>query len=270
MIVSALLHSDRRGDRGALLARRGGRLRRPGDHHGGPLLGRVGRPRVDGAHAAVAGLRQARPVLGAFATLRGRPARAAGDGRGSVPWRTEALVYRSDLAERLPAGLRMARPSRVRDLDDLSAAVWLEPVRTVEAAWDLTRYSEAAPPRRTDGGQPSGRRAGRDREPRLAPGPGLRRRPARRPGAARAAQRPPLVAPAVRPRSARCGRGCSRPPTVPTSCAAELIALPTLASHGDACPNNLLVTRRPGLRADRLRLLDAAAPRVRPRSAPRR
>jgi hypothetical protein len=47
----------------------------------------------------------------------------------SVPWRTEALAYRSDLRERLPEGLCMPRALGVFDLDEKSAAVWLEEVR---------------------------------------------------------------------------------------------------------------------------------------------
>jgi len=62
----------------------------------------------------------------------------------SVPWRTEAEVYRSDLAERLPAGLTMPRALDVVDLDELSAAIWLEDVSPPEVAWDLERYRLAA------------------------------------------------------------------------------------------------------------------------------
>src|SRR4051812_19914506 len=45
-----------------------------------------------------------------------------------VPWRTEALAYRSDLGDRLPDGLTMARAVGVFDLDEESNAVWLEEV----------------------------------------------------------------------------------------------------------------------------------------------
>jgi hypothetical protein len=63
---------------------------------------------------------------------------------GGVPWRTEALAYRSDLRERLPEGLTMPRALAVLDLDELSNAVWLEEVPVVECAWDLDRYARAA------------------------------------------------------------------------------------------------------------------------------
>lgn len=61
-----------------------------------------------------------------------------------VPWRTEAEIYRSDLADRLPEGLAMPRALDVVDLDDLSAAVWLEVVPTRDVRWDLDRYRRAA------------------------------------------------------------------------------------------------------------------------------
>ena len=62
----------------------------------------------------------------------------------TVPWRTEALAYRSDLGERLPHGLAMPRALGVFDLDEESNAVWLEEVPVVARAWDLTRYTQAA------------------------------------------------------------------------------------------------------------------------------
>ena len=62
----------------------------------------------------------------------------------SVPWRTEAEVYRSDLADRLPEGLSMPRALDVVDLDELSAAIWIEDVSAPEVDWDLERYRRAA------------------------------------------------------------------------------------------------------------------------------
>ena len=61
-----------------------------------------------------------------------------------VPWRTEPLAYRSDLGDRLPAGLRMPRSVGVFDLDEKSAAVWLEDVATVPMSWSTTTYERAA------------------------------------------------------------------------------------------------------------------------------
>jgi hypothetical protein len=62
----------------------------------------------------------------------------------SVPWRTEPLVYRSDLAERLPDGLSMPRVLGVYDLDELSAAIWLAEVPATDWPWDLERHRRAA------------------------------------------------------------------------------------------------------------------------------
>jgi len=61
----------------------------------------------------------------------------------SVPWRTEAEVYRSDLADRLPEGLSMPRALDVVDLDELSAAIWMEDVSAPAREWDLDRYRRA-------------------------------------------------------------------------------------------------------------------------------
>ncbi|HYN29990.1 MAG TPA: phosphotransferase [Dermatophilaceae bacterium] len=62
----------------------------------------------------------------------------------AVPWRTEADVYRSELAAHLPLGLRMPRAYAVRDIDDLSAALWLEAVPVVQRRWSVADHAEAA------------------------------------------------------------------------------------------------------------------------------
>ena len=61
-----------------------------------------------------------------------------------VPWRTEPLVYTSDLADRLPDGLSMPAVVDVRFVDDLSAAIWLEAVDTVERDWDPATLTRTA------------------------------------------------------------------------------------------------------------------------------
>src|SRR5664279_1893029 len=61
----------------------------------------------------------------------------------SVPWRTEPLIYRSDLRDRLPAGLTMPRAVAVRDLDEKSAAVWLEEVPIVSRVWTERHLARA-------------------------------------------------------------------------------------------------------------------------------
>ena len=61
-----------------------------------------------------------------------------------VPWRTEPLVYRSDLRDHLPEGFSLPRAVGVFDLDERSAAVWLEEVRPEQVAWDLALFERAA------------------------------------------------------------------------------------------------------------------------------
>lgn len=61
-----------------------------------------------------------------------------------LPWRTEPDLYRSDLRDRLPAGLTVPRAFGVHDLDDGSIAVWLELVPGRTTAWDLDRHRHAA------------------------------------------------------------------------------------------------------------------------------
>ena len=63
---------------------------------------------------------------------------------GSVPWRTEADVYRSDLTGRLPDGLTAPRALGVFDLDATSSSIWLEEVPARPATWDRPRYERAA------------------------------------------------------------------------------------------------------------------------------
>lgn len=61
-----------------------------------------------------------------------------------VPWRTEPDVYRSELRDRLPAGLTMPRAFAVVDLDEESAAVWLEWISARDIGWARERYERAA------------------------------------------------------------------------------------------------------------------------------
>jgi hypothetical protein len=61
-----------------------------------------------------------------------------------IPWHTEADLYRSDLRDRLPAGLTIPRAAAVRDLDADSAALWLEHIPARRAAWDIGRHARAA------------------------------------------------------------------------------------------------------------------------------
>jgi hypothetical protein len=61
-----------------------------------------------------------------------------------LPWRNEPAVYGSDLRSRLPGGLSMPRSYRVCHLDELSAALWLEVVEHDPRPWDGATFARAA------------------------------------------------------------------------------------------------------------------------------
>jgi len=159
----------------------------------------------------------------------------------SVPWRTEPLAYRSDLGDRLPEGLSMPRALGVFDLDEKSAAIWLEEVHVdPDAAWDDARFARAA--------HLLGRMAASERVRPLATVgrhdftvhdylhgrltnqvlPLLRT-----PGI----WRHPLVAAAFADLRGDLLRAADAAPAYTD----ELAAFPLVPGHGDACPNNLLV-----------------------------
>lgn len=157
-----------------------------------------------------------------------------------VPWRTEGAVYRSDLVDHLPPGLTMPRAVGVHEIDDRSYSVWLEEVPVIDVEWDLARYRGAAHLL----GRFAASAAVRERAglgghewdvTRYVEGrlkfqvlPML---------ASDDIWQHPLVAEAFGDLRARLDRAAARVDAV----AAELMALPVLAGHGDACPNNLLV-----------------------------
>ena len=62
----------------------------------------------------------------------------------SLPWRAEPLVYASDLRERLPAGLTMPRGLRVEERPDETAVIWMEAVAADPVAWDADDSVRAA------------------------------------------------------------------------------------------------------------------------------
>lgn len=171
-----------------------------------------------------------------------------------VPWYTEALIYRSDLADRLPAGFTMARAVAVRDLgdrneaaddqaDDQAVVLWLEEIDHVPAEWTLERYRHAA--------HLLGRLAAAPAVRELAGiGERERRWPVRSYVEGRLSMQVlpmlrsqelwghPLIAGAFDDDlRARLLAAADRVPQY----LAELEAMPTGAAHGDACPNNLLV-----------------------------
>ncbi len=157
-----------------------------------------------------------------------------------VPWRTEPLVYRSELAERLPTGLSMPTVLGVYDLDELSASIWLAEVPATNWPWDLGRYRRAA--------YLLGRLAG---SPAVAPLADI--------GAHEWNVRDYLegrfrhqIVPMLHddrlwshPLLARCfgpelrERMCSAAEEAPRW-VAELDGAPLVTGHGDACPNNLM------------------------------
>ncbi|MEZ5094258.1 phosphotransferase [Nocardioides sp.] len=156
-----------------------------------------------------------------------------------VPWQTEAEVYRSDLADRLPAGLSMVPAYAVLDLDDLSRALWLDAVEPVDLAWDLPTFDAAAhllgrmaasarvAPLRNVGHTAAGPRTYLRGRLRHAVLPMLRSR----------VWDHPLVAETFSPElRARLLAVADRVEQV----VEELCSFPTHAAHGDACPNNLL------------------------------
>ncbi|GAA3541872.1 phosphotransferase [Nocardioides daeguensis] len=157
-----------------------------------------------------------------------------------VPWRTEGAVYRSDLADRLPPGLAMPRALGVHDLDTGSYTVWLEVVPTVDVAWDLERHRQAAHLLGRLAGSPAVRElagvgghdwnVGRYVEGRL----GHQVVPVL---GSEDVWRHPLVAAAFGELRPRLLAVLERLPQL----VAELLAVPLLVGHGDACPNNLLV-----------------------------
>jgi hypothetical protein len=171
-----------------------------------------------------------------------------------VPWYTEALIYRSDLAERLPDGLTMPRAVAVRDLDAKSAAIWLEKVPTIERSWTVDQLARAA--------YLLGRLAASPGVRALA-GIGERERswPVRSYVEGRLGVQilpllrtdelwhHPLIAGAFDAKlRARLLAAADRVPEY----LAELEQVPLAAAHGDACTNNLLV--KPG--SEQLVLID--------------
>jgi hypothetical protein len=61
-----------------------------------------------------------------------------------IPWRTEPLVYRTDLHRRLPHGFTMPEVHAVLDLDGESAAIWLAAIDVDPTRWDPATFERAA------------------------------------------------------------------------------------------------------------------------------
>jgi hypothetical protein len=170
---------------------------------------------------------------------------------GGVPWKTEAEVYRADVAHRLPEGLTAPRALGVFDLDATSSSIWLEEVPVRPATWDLSRFERAA--------YLLGRFSG---SPGLAPLAGLRHiewsMNTYATGRLAVQVVPMLMSDEIwqhplcaafddelRTRLRAAAQQAE-------ALAAEADALPFLLSHGDACPNNLLA----GAQDDDLVMID--------------
>ncbi|GAA3579432.1 hypothetical protein GCM10022197_41130 [Microlunatus spumicola] len=162
-----------------------------------------------------------------------------------LDWRVEPRVYASDLAAHLPPDLAMPRCLGVTPLDEGSAVVWLEAVTGVLATWtddDLARSARAL-----------GRLAGSSAVAAVADRVGHPYGPvmARRYWQGRLSMQfgtayrdaalwhHPVLAAEVDDAARRRLLGLldAAPGLV-----AEIEALPLLSAHGDACPNNLLLT----------------------------
>lgn len=158
-----------------------------------------------------------------------------------VPWRTEPDLYGSALPDALPDGLRMPAIHRVDEIDDRSAAIWMEDVTEVGGPWTPDDHRRA--------GRLLGRLAGRF--PADAPPVPLRLRqadlrhyftgrvshavlPALRDDAVWAH---PLIATVVDARL----RGDLLALAEDGATVLDLVdGLPRTLAHGDACPQNLL------------------------------
>ncbi|AZG43719.1 hypothetical protein D7316_00288 [Gordonia insulae] len=160
-----------------------------------------------------------------------------------LPWRIEPDVYRSALHRHMPHGSRLPECHAVVDLDENSAAIWLEFVAHDRSAWTAQRYRDAA--------RLLGRLAASQSIADIADGIGHPGGPgqARMYWAGRLADEfvrsyvdgtawdDPVVSRHVdagfRERMSRFIDGAP-------ALLDEIESLPLLSAHGDACPNNLL------------------------------
>jgi hypothetical protein len=171
----------------------------------------------------------------------------------NLPWQLEVAVHRGNMAALLPAGLRLPKMYGISEYDDDRATLWMEDVIQAPGRWPLARFERAAYLL----GSLSARRQPHLVEPLLprgtvaTPGVGLRyyaggriQRVAIPTLAADQTWRHPLLSAAV------CNTGdhglrdellelAERIPAVLDA----LDALPQTYQHGDASPQNLLVSK---------------------------
>lgn len=155
----------------------------------------------------------------------------------SYPWRTEPAAYRSELAAVLPVGLRMPRAAAVAELEGPLAVMWIDAVETVEATWDEDRYARAA--------HLLGRLAAARATRALATVGDFHLDATHYLSGRLSMQVVPILRSPVWDHPGLAAFADLREPTLAripdlAAIAAEIDALPRLAAHGDACPNNLL------------------------------
>ena len=115
-----------------------------------PSITTIGRWWVAGTASTPAGVEQFRLFVKLVQAwhhsewFRFVPEEARTFAAASYPWRIEAAVYESDLADRLPAGLSMPRAVGVHDREPDQVAVWTEVVDHPDQPWDLARHERAA------------------------------------------------------------------------------------------------------------------------------
>jgi hypothetical protein len=158
-----------------------------------------------------------------------------------LPWRSEPGVYRSSFGDHLPDGMRLPRVYRTEDLDDVHLAIWMEDVQHRAGTWSDNDYGRA--------GTLLGRMWGRMREPNLPDDIELMSRNLRSYFLGRvvhgvlpdllsdATWRHPVLADAA---DAQLRADLARLTDIVPSILDRLDALPQGATHGDACPQNLL------------------------------
>jgi len=171
----------------------------------------------------------------------------------NLPWELEIAVHRSDIADVLPDGLRLAKAYRIDVYDDDRGTLWMENVVQEPGPWPMERFERAAHLL----GRLSARRQPHLVEPLLprgdvtTPGVGLRYYTGGRvmTSALPAIADPktwqhPLLAAAVcnlgdhRLRDDLIDLGARLPAVLDA-----LDALPQCYQHGDASPQNLLVAQ---------------------------
>ena len=165
--------------------------------------------------------------------------RAAVD--AALPWANEPSVYRSTLASSLPDGLAMPKALLVKDLDADSAAIWLAEVPSTVMHWTTADLVRAAYLLGRFAVNPAVRAVAAESGHRMAAvrdyAEGRLRHQVVPALLDEGLAHHPLIAGAFSPDLiARLRAAATRLPEFVT----ELEAIPPLASHGDACPNNLL------------------------------